>query len=997
MSKKESVIYVEYFGHTDDYAKKFGTNTIVMMQVGSFMEVYGLKDPKSGEISGSQIEKYAEICGLNIAEKTHQFRGKTVLMCGFRDYCLDSYLTKLMEYTPTFTLVVFMQDESTDTDRKTRSLYAIYSPGTYVSPELTPATVSNFIMSIWLEPFTDRRSKPQSKQVMYGMAVCNIFTGKTHFYEYQSPNILLDNNTSYTTALDELEQFATAFRPNEILINCPTEFVPKIPWVLKRIGITTQNVRTIVTDTDMCSKNCQKQQYVEHVLDTFFGANTYQTCNEFMRYAIGTQAFVYLLNYIKEHNAIFEHTLELPPFTNLSDTLILANHSIEQLHILGPPGTTSVLTHIDKCKTPMGHRHLQYQLLHPTCDKARLTKEYRAIKEMLLDITTLYNIRELIASVYDVEKIAQQIALAKIHPSGIGHLYRAVFICIQVLQVLHQSNKTLYDYILGNTDVVETSFSQLLHFLDTQFTVSQCKGTVIESTMFATGTFTELDTLIETHRLKYDEFCGIRSTLNRMIWKIEGEPENGTDYVKEHKTNVHGYSLIITPSRSTSLKKVLDSATLPVTMRSLRVQTKSGASNYEIRSEYLDMLNNDIMALLDKIQKMGLDTYKNVLKVLSEQWFSVIKAVASILCRVDFLQSRAFVAHKYRYCCPDIDTMVDGPSYVDAHELRHCLIEQLNQQEIYVSNDLSLASDKSMLLYGTNMVGKTSLIRALGISVILAQSGMFVPCTSFRYNPFRTLYTRILGNDNLHNGLSTLGAEMVELREILHYADHHSLVLGDEVCKGTEMESALSIFAAALTHLHIKNVSYIFATHFHAILDFEEIGALIQSNKLRVCHMSVHYDSELDCLVYDRILKDGGGARSYGLEVCKSLHMPRDFIDTAYSIRNRYFTESRGELRQPVAVSYNSNKIRGKCEICGIRTGEEIHHLLEQRYADTDGFIGTVHKNHGGNLVSICEECHTKMHSTTSSTASTVSDLTTGTKKRIVRKKTTTGYRLLET
>jgi DNA mismatch repair protein MutS len=383
------------------------------------------------------------------------------------------------------------------------------------------------------------------------------------------------------------------------------------------------------------------------------------------------------------------------------------------------------------------------------------------------------------------------------------------------------------------------------------------------------------------------------------------------------------------------------------------------------------------MEELENIQKSTADAYRHVLSMLGNtQWLAAIKKLAAILCRADFLQSRAYVAHKYRYCCPDIDGAC-GAGFVDARELRHCLIECLNQQEIYVSNDV-VVGPTSMLLYGTNMVGKTSLIRALGISVILAQAGMFVPCTTFRYSPFTSIYTRILGNDNLHQGLSTLAAEMVELREILHYADNRSLVLGDEVCKGTESESALSIFAAALMHLHEKNVSYIFATHFHAILDFAEIKAL---SHLRVCHMSVHYDAANDCLVYDRVLRDGGGARSYGLEVCKSLHMPREFIDTAYLLRNTYFAESRGLLQCPVATSYNSQKIRGKCEICGENMGEEIHHLQEQKHADDDGFIGSVHKNHGGNLASVCESCHIKLHKE---------------KKRVVRRKTTAGFKLVE-
>ena len=130
---------------------------------------------------------------------------------------------------------------------------------------------------------------------------------------------------------------------------------------------------------------------------------------------------------------------------------------------------------------------------------------------------------------------------------------------------------------------------------------------------------------------------------------------------------------------------------------------------------------------------------------------------------------------------------------------------------MYVTNDVCVGNVKKekdcvntdgILLYGTNAVGKTSLIRALGISVIMAQSGLFVPCSSFKYKPYTAIFSRILGNDNIFKGLSTFAVEMSELRVIMKMADKNSLVLGDELCSGTEMESALSIFVAGLSKLH---------------------------------------------------------------------------------------------------------------------------------------------------------------------------------------------------
>jgi DNA mismatch repair protein MutS len=220
-----------------------------------------------------------------------------------------------------------------------------------------------------------------------------------------------------------------------------------------------------------------------------------------------------------------------------------------------------------------------------------------------------------------------------------------------------------------------------------------------------------------------------------------------------------------------------------------------------------------------------------------------------------------------------------------------------------------------------------------------------------------------LANDNFFKGLSTFVVEMSELRVILKMADENSLILGDELCSGTETESALSIFVAGLTTLTQKKSSFIFATHFHEIVRFEEVTQLLT---LRQMHMAVHYDRETDALVYDRLLRDGPGDRMYGLEVCKSLHLPQEFLEMAYRLRTKYFPAARGDLQHAPSV-YNSHKIRGMCEICGQQMSTETHHMMPQRLADAEGFItterGTFHKNHAANLKSVCEACHGELHS----------------------------------
>jgi DNA mismatch repair protein MutS len=346
---------------------------------------------------------------------------------------------------------------------------------------------------------------------------------------------------------------------------------------------------------------------------------------------------------------------------------------------------------------------------------------------------------------------------------------------------------------------------------------------------------------------------------------------------------------------------------------------------------------------------------------------------------IDVVQCRCYISKTYHYTKPIIDTSLSSTSYFKFKELRHPLIEHLQTNELYVTNDLTLGlkqtqsvmhplgeDSKGMLLYGTNAVGKTSFIRSVGIAVIMAQSGLYVPASEFMYRPFTKIFTRILGNDNLFKGLSTFAVEMAELRYILSIADENSLVLGDELCSGTESESAKSIFMSGIEWLAKKQSTFIFATHFHEIQDYSELQELIASKQVVMKHMAVRYDASRDELIYDRKLKDGAGDSMYGLEVCRSLHLPSDFLLRANELRMKYNSKTTNIL-QGTTSHFNRSKIRGLCEMCKKEMGEEVHHLHPQQ--DVNKRTGRIHtstsihhKNHPANLVNVCRSCHDQFH-----------------------------------
>jgi DNA mismatch repair protein MutS len=198
------------------------------------------------------------------------------------------------------------------------------------------------------------------------------------------------------------------------------------------------------------------------------------------------------------------------------------------------------------------------------------------------------------------------------------------------------------------------------------------------------------------------------------------------------------------------------------------------------------------------------------------------------------------------------------------------------------------ATVSGVLLYGINSSGKSSLMKSIGIAVVLAQAGFFVPADAMKFSLFEGVYTRILSRDNVAKSLSTFGVEMLELNTIFSRATPRSLVLGDEISHGTETLSAVAIVASTIIELSRKGVLFLMTTHLHQLSMIPELSALRGVVNL---HLSVRYDEKNDSLVYDRLLKPGRGSSVYGLEFAESLHMEPRFLEGAKRLREHLAKE----------------------------------------------------------------------------------------------------------
>jgi len=954
----------EYFKLRDEYRCKYGEDTLLLMEVGSFYEVYSKIDNNTKEICEPQISFLRRHTDLSPGKKTEE-----VSMFGFSSkipHLLEKYLEKII--TNGYTAVVFDQDTSCGST-PTRSLKGIFSPGTYFYENLNDE-VSNHLACIWIEGHKKSIINRESN-IIIGMSVIDIYTGKSSFNQINTE--YLHNPTTY----DELERFITSYNPKECIII--SNFSKKeINDIIQFIKLDSKSTHILDIKDNKVNK-VEGQSYQKEILNKFFPFNIADSLfNNSLEFTYGLQSYIYLLNFLFEHNPILVNKINEPNIENKSERMLLANHSLEQLNIVPDKNykgkLSSISDFLNNCITPMGIRKFKYSILNPLTNIEKIEEKYN-ITEYLIPGNYWKLWRQELKNIKDIEKLNRQLYLKKITPYNLFNFYENLSTIESIYGKL-ESDRVINNYLNTkvniNIGVVCNNFKKVM---DNTFILEKCKNIntfEFDENFIKRGVNEELDKLVELNKDSKAKLETIRKLLDDTIAK--GEKIKKHDFVKMHSTDKLGFSLQCTSRRSKILadqirnnkeisKELIfinedgEEKKFYFAYQTLNYESAT-ASNVNIVNEGIKEICYDIIKSRNKMKDLISKEYMNVLTKL-EGYEKEFNNLVEFVSQIDLLQNMCYIAINNNYNKPIIKQ--GEKSYINVKELRHPLIEKLNTDETYTPNDIKLGiGNDMMLLYGTNAVGKTSFIRSLGICIIMAQAGLYVPCNELIYVPYKSIFTRILGNDNLFKGLSTFAVEMSELRIILKTADKNSLILGDELCSGTEIDSGISIFVSGLQELYKMEVTAIFATHIHEIINYEEIENM---KRLLIKHMEVEYNEKSDTLIYNRKLKDGQGSCMYGLEVCKSLHLPKEFLSNAYDLRRKYKKEERSILEQKTS-HFNSKKIMGNCEMCKKNVGTEVHHLQHQENADKNNNIGTFHKNHKANLLTVCDGCHNKIHKT---------------------------------
>jgi DNA mismatch repair protein MutS len=911
------------------YEKIYGPQTVVLYEVGSFYENYGIEGV-------GDVRRVAEILNIQATRKNKaitEISRANHMLCGFPSPTLDKHLNTLVSNG--FTVVLVQQ--TTPPPNPKREVTEIVSP----SMTLTTSTKeSNNLMVVYVDTVMSRAAKSVAgaaksvagARVCMGFAVVDATTGQSHVYEAHS------RDTDRAFAMDELTRMVHAFSPKEVvLMGCGGANVAGVSEMVMNAsceGCKAVHERWDVT-TDILKPSFQNAVIGKvHELGGGLGMLSPIEALNLERYTYATVAYCYMLQFIQEHNDALLIKLSKPDIAVNESQLNLQYNSAVQLNIIG--GEKPLMSIINRCSTSFGSRMFKQRLLTPVASQAVINDRLDYVEKVLAG-GGYVKVRKSLTQVLDIERIRRKIAVGTFQPmdwmgldASLKCASDAASFGVKGIEAME-----LIDSIVdGYSHVIDLTAAS-------KWLLNDIKGTI-----FVKGVCVEIDDLEEKIQ---SAFAGLHAVASKL-----GEATSA----KVDSNDRDGHFITTTKKRFQDLVKAK-----VVSEKDYVVKPISASSSVvRITNATIDEFSDTISTSQQRLGAACCARYKQFLADFDDQHGAKISQVAAIIAELDVAATCAHNAVSYGYTRPVV--VESAASHMHAKGLRHPVIERLQTGVEYTTNDVTI-DGCGMLLYGINAVGKSSLMKSVGLNIVMAQAGMYVACGELTIAPFSSLFTRIPDGDNIFRGQSTFTVEMTELRNILQRCDARSLVLGDELCSGTEAVSAISIVAAGIQHLASRNTGFIFATHLHDLVN-EAVFTLPKN--VDVCHMHIEVDPETKKIVYHRKLRPGSGSALYGLEVCKAIGLPPDFIDMANEVRKRVCDQTQKPKKRSLPLkmkksAYNAKVYMDVCGVCQAEAATETHHIKYQQDADENGFVaGGSHKNDASNLVPLCEECHKKEH-----------------------------------
>jgi DNA mismatch repair protein MutS len=950
-----------YLKHYAEQCARFGPKTVVLMQVGGFFEMYDLLTV-DGEAEGAwaaNVQGIAELCGSSVQPKpVAADPGKQTFFWGFPEAALEKY--EPMITAAGYSVVVITQTKDASGEVVARPIDHVSSPGIYAGVVGAAAVrkEEQIMLAVYVEPYTQRVRG--TAHWYLASSAFDVTTGKA--VSMETDLTLIDGKP----VLDVVTPFWSVYPPAEVCFYWASAApAPSQSQILSMFAGASCGRPPLIHVYPLDSK-AECAVATDRIRGAFL-AETFRhdsalSVEEHLgitRYPFARRALYQLLSFVKDHNPSYltllnDHTVWSP-----DDNVLLGNSALEQLGML-PLSTDkeheSLLAWLQKAQTAMGRRSLRERLLKPIADVTELETRQERIAALRADPAGREALEKILRGSFDLSRVHRRFQLGNAGTEDLIQLYstyeRAAALLKATAGKLFESQdaaelQTHLDSVLGRFSLERIRRSR------DQVNDQLAVGSVHPWTR---GVHAALDAYEDAWAALEAEMTALRGRLETIL----GE----ADVIKWELREDAPFTFMTTQRRASSLVAV-GKRRSGVELSTIK---RGSSGQVQLTCPELEAASAAGLKLRAEWKAAVVDTWRAEWATWSTAAVDngMLHTLVDWMGELDTETTLARLSDMYGYVRPTY--AAEGSGFC-VKELRHPIIERIHTSVPYISHNLMMGgfvtaeaentaqAPGGVLLYGVNAAGKSSLGKAIGLAILMAQTGMPVPASAMSLVPYKALFTRILGNDNLWAGMSSFVVEMTEFRSILRSAAEGTLVIGDELCAGTETASATSIVAAGVKTLADRGAHFFFATHLHELAEIPEIA---DHAAVRAYHLTVSPSpTQHGALVYDRLLRAGTGSPMYGLEVCRGLDMDREFLAAAFDFRKRLFSDEGA----PRASRYNAAVVVRACEVCSAREGLESHHIVPQAAADARGCISPGKSKHvEGNLVVLCGACHDKHH-----------------------------------
>lgn len=742
------------------------------------------------------------------------------LMCGVPFHAAEMYIAKLISKGYKVAICEQLEDPKTAKGIVKRDVIRVVTPGTVIESNLLDEKKNNFIMSI------------VKKGLFFGIAVCDVSTG-----DFLATQITEENN--FEKLLDEIARFM----PAEIVANkMMYESEKEIARIKDRINVCISNVEedSFSEETDFLERMYTfKNETGSGLKDNLFAI---AAINGLTSYLNATQKIK--LDHI--------NTIQLYKTTKYMALDVNARRNLEltdRMRDKSKKGT--LLWVLDKTATSMGGRMLRRWINDPLVDVKEINERLEAVKELKENMILRGDILETLNRVYDIERLAGRISYGNANARDLISLKSSLSKLPELKTELSQTNskmlKKLYsdlDELKDVTELIEKSI------------VDEPPITIKEGGIIKTGYSEEIDE------------CK-RAAIEGKSWLVNIEAKEkeltGIKNLKVGYTKVFGYYIEVTKS---FLKQV-------PTDRYIRKQTLTGAERFI--TEELKSIEDKVLGAEERIVTLEYDEFVKIRTKISSQIERIQKS-STVVAIVDVLNDFANIAEDYEYCMPK----VDEEDEILIKDGRHPVIERMIDNGSFVENDtyLNRRDDRLSIITGPNMAGKSTYMRQVALITLMAQIGCFVPASSAKIGVVDKIFTRVGASDDLSMGQSTFMVEMSEVANILKNATKNSLVILDEIGRGTSTYDGLAIAWAVAEYIADTNnigCKTLFATHYHELTSLEEKLEGVKNYQIAVKEKG-------EDVIFLRKIIPGGTDESYGIHVAKLAGAPKKMLTRANEI-----------------------------------------------------------------------------------------------------------------